>query len=86
LDPGGAFAIQAAEPAQALAAIVFAGPAARRDLEAIIHPPVRDATDRWFARLDRTQHPFAIADILCCTKRGGTKALRSLSQLVGQVA
>lgn len=46
-----------------LAAIVFADPAARRDLEAIIHPAVRRATDAWFASLDGAGHPFAIADI-----------------------
>lgn len=46
-----------------LASIVFADAAARRDLEAIIHPAVRRATDEWFAALDASQHPFAIADI-----------------------
>jgi dephospho-CoA kinase len=46
-----------------LAAIVFADAAARRDLEAIVHPFVRDATERWLASLDPAQHTFAIADI-----------------------
>jgi len=46
-----------------LGAIVFADSAARRDLEAIIHPIVRRATDAWFASLDASRHPFAIADI-----------------------
>ena len=46
-----------------LAAIVFADPVARRDLEAIVHPAVRAAIDRWYASLDARQHPFAIADI-----------------------
>jgi len=46
-----------------LGAIVFADPAARRDLEHIVHPAVRGATDAWFASLDATRHPFAIADI-----------------------
>jgi dephospho-CoA kinase len=46
-----------------LAGIVFADAAARRDLEAIIHPAVRRATDTWFDALDVTAHPFAIADI-----------------------
>lgn len=44
-----------------LGAIVFADPAARRELEQIIHPRVRDAMDAWFASLEG--HPFAIADI-----------------------
>lgn len=46
-----------------MAAIVFTDPTARRTLEAIIHPFVRDMTDRWFASLDPAEHPFAIADI-----------------------
>lgn len=46
-----------------LAAIVFTDPEARRDLEKIIHPYVRTATDRWFAALDPNRNPFAIADI-----------------------
>jgi dephospho-CoA kinase len=46
-----------------LAAVVFADPAARRDLEAIIHPEVQRVTDHWFAALDPAMHPLAIADI-----------------------
>jgi dephospho-CoA kinase len=46
-----------------LAAIVFQDPLARRDLEAIIHPVVRQTTEAWFGSLAPTQHPFAIADI-----------------------
>ena len=46
-----------------LAGVVFTDPAARRDLEAIVHPIVRTATEAWFASLDATRHPFAIADI-----------------------
>jgi dephospho-CoA kinase len=45
-----------------LAAIVFADPAARRDLEAIVHPTVVAAIEQWFASLDPST-PFAIADI-----------------------
>jgi dephospho-CoA kinase len=48
---------------RALAAIVFADADARRDLEAIVHPSVRAATDRWFASLASGNHPYAIADI-----------------------
>jgi dephospho-CoA kinase len=46
-----------------LAAIVFANPAARRELEDIIHPYVRAATDKWFASLDPARSGFAVADI-----------------------
>jgi dephospho-CoA kinase len=46
-----------------LASIVFSDPAARRDLEAIIHPAVRQDMERWFASLDGHNHAFAIADI-----------------------
>ena len=45
-----------------LGALVFAHPAKRRALEAIIHPAVRQATERWFSSLDPAT-PFAIADI-----------------------
>jgi dephospho-CoA kinase len=45
-----------------LATIVFTDEAARRDLEHIIHPYVRHATDAWFASLD-SRVPFAVADI-----------------------
>ena len=46
-----------------LADVVFADPAARKSLEAIIHPEVRRAVDAWFVALDAGKHPFAIADI-----------------------
>ena len=46
-----------------LARVVFSDAAARRDLEAIVHPVVRRATDQWFASLDPARHPLAIADI-----------------------
>src|SRR5688500_9074771 len=46
-----------------LAAIVVSDEDARRRLEAIVHPAVREATDRWFASLDERRHPIAIADI-----------------------
>lgn len=48
---------------QKVAGIVFADPEARKALEAIVHPSVRSATDRWFASLDPVQHSCAIADI-----------------------
>jgi dephospho-CoA kinase len=46
-----------------LGAIVFADRDARRALEQIVHPFVRQMTDRWFASLDGARHRFAIADI-----------------------
>lgn len=57
LDPSGAL------DRHKLAAIIFADPAARRDLEAIVHPAVRRATEEWFVALDGGRHSFAIADI-----------------------
>jgi dephospho-CoA kinase len=45
-----------------LASVVFADPAARHDLEQIIHPSVRRAIDAWFASLDAAV-PVAVADI-----------------------
>jgi dephospho-CoA kinase len=48
---------------RALAAIVFADPAARRDLEAIVHPSVQRGTNRWFEALNSAAYPYAIADI-----------------------
>jgi len=46
-----------------LAGVVFSNVEARRDLEHIIHPVVRAATEAWFASVDASRHPFAIADI-----------------------
>jgi dephospho-CoA kinase len=46
-----------------LGAIVFADRDARRALEQIVHPFVREMTDRWFVSLDAARHRFAIADI-----------------------
>jgi len=46
-----------------LGAIVFHDPQARRDLEQIVHPYVREMTERWFASLDSQRAPFAVADI-----------------------
>jgi dephospho-CoA kinase len=45
-----------------LGAIVFADTEARRDLEKIVHPAVREAMDHWFGALP-AGHAFAIADI-----------------------
>lgn len=46
---------------RALAAIVFPDPAARRDLEAIVHPHVRAALEAWFATL--RADAIAVAEI-----------------------
>ena len=48
---------------QKLASVVFMDPAARRDLEAIIHPEVQRATEAWFDSLDPARYSVAIADI-----------------------
>lgn len=47
---------------RALAAIVFADPQARRDLEQIVHPAVYAAIGDWFTRLPSTTR-WAVADI-----------------------
>ena len=48
----------------ALASIVFNDPVARMDLEAIVHPPVREMIDAWFHRCtETTASSFAVADI-----------------------
>ena len=57
LDPSGAL------DRKKLAAIVFTDTQARHDLEHIVHPVVRQAIDDWFASLDSSRYPFAIADI-----------------------
>ena len=47
-----------------LGRLVFADPAARAALEALVHPPVRDAIDAWFQRCDAfTRSRYAVADI-----------------------
>lgn len=47
-----------------LGRLVFADPAARSALEALVHPPVRAAIDAWFRRCrDAAGAPFAVADV-----------------------
>src|SRR3712207_4832590 len=46
-----------------LGAIVFSDPEARKALEQIIHPAVREATNAFFASLARRGVAFALADI-----------------------
>ncbi len=56
---------------QALGAAVFGNPDARRDLEAIVHPRVRAATDA-FLRLHRRLHtPLVVLDIPLLYETGG---------------
>jgi len=48
---------------RALGAVVFADAQARADLEAIIHPRVRDATATWLDRLAAAGESLAVVDI-----------------------
>ena len=48
---------------RALGAVVFADAQARADLEAIIHPRVRDATTTWLDRLAAAGESLAVVDI-----------------------
>ena len=48
---------------KSLAAQAFADPAARADLEAIVHPHVRAAIDEWFQQIQTGRHGYAVADI-----------------------
>jgi dephospho-CoA kinase len=61
-----------------LAQIVFADAAARRDLEAIIHPFVRAQADAWFRAIDPDRHPIAIADIPLLYETGSDKLYESV--------
>src|SRR5688572_25539297 len=56
LDPAGAL------NRRALGAIVFANADARHDLEAMLHPAIRAATEQWFLSLPAGLR-FAIADV-----------------------
>jgi dephospho-CoA kinase len=56
---------------EALGRIVFADAAARRDLEAIIHPAVYAGIERWFAELERwSGAKVGIADIPLLVETG----------------
>lgn len=46
-----------------LGRLVFGDARARRDLEAIIHPSVYRAVERWFAELGDRSEPLGVADI-----------------------
>ena len=58
-----------------LGAIVFSDAAARTDLEAIVHPPVREAIADWFAaRGAEADASFAVADIPLLFETGRERA------------
>ena len=60
----GLFAADGSLDRPRLGRLVFADAAARAELEALVHPPVRRAIDAWFGRCAAcTRAPFAIADI-----------------------
>ena len=73
--PGGARRRTAALDRPALAAIVFSDSAARRDLEAIVHPAVRAAIDAFFAAVPPAT-PFAVADIPLLFETGRDRRVR----------
>lgn len=56
---------------QALGAAVFGDPAARRDLEAIVHPRVRAAADAFLRRHRRLRTPLVVLDIPLLFETGG---------------
>lgn len=58
---------------QALGAQVFADPAARRRLEAILHPRVRAATRRFLERHARARTPLVVLDIPLLFETGGDR-------------
>lgn len=63
---------------RAMADLVFRDSGARRDLENIIHPEVRRATDDWFRSLDPVAHPFAVADIPLLFETGGERGYEAV--------
>lgn len=56
---------------QVLGRAVFGDAAARRDLEAILHPRVRDAATRFLQRCRRLGVPIAVLDIPLLYETGG---------------
>ena len=48
---------------RAMAAVVFSDAQARRDLEAIVLPRVREATEQWLATMDAQQHPIVVVAV-----------------------
>jgi dephospho-CoA kinase len=59
-----------------LGAIVFADPAKRQHLNAILHPRILDVVGKWFAALDRPGGPeFAVAEAALILEAGYQKDL-----------
>jgi dephospho-CoA kinase len=58
---------------KALASVVFANPARRLELEAIVHPVVRSAIDTFFLEQARLGRPLAVADIPLLFETGRTR-------------
>jgi dephospho-CoA kinase len=48
---------------RAMAAVVFSDVEARRDLEAIVLPRVREATEQWLAAMEAQHHPFVVVAV-----------------------
>jgi dephospho-CoA kinase len=48
---------------RAMAALIFSDAQARRDLEAIVLPRVREATARWLASMDAQEHAFVVVAV-----------------------
>ena len=63
---------------RAMADLVFGDDSARRDLEGIIHPEVRRATDDWFRSIDPAVHAFGVADIPLLYETGGDRGFEAV--------
>lgn len=55
---------------KALGEVVFADPDARRELEAITHPRIAQATERWLADRAAEGHPVAVVDAALMVETG----------------
>lgn len=55
---------------KALGEVVFADPDARRELEAITHPRIWEATERWLADREAEGHPVAVVDAALMVETG----------------
>ena len=66
----GVFQASGALDRAALGAIVFADPAALRDLEAIVHPGVRTLLEERLARAERAGDPFVVVEAIKLVEGG----------------
>ena len=48
---------------RAMAAVIFSDAQARRDLEGIVLPRVREATEQWLTAMATQQHPFVVVAV-----------------------